>query len=92
MGKLSIANSISARGWLVIVTASMGLDLLLPDHGSAQNNQGQNDQGVKLGILNGIYSVHITGYVPDSSGDKVPLAVAGRVTHLPASPTGPRAA
>jgi hypothetical protein len=92
MGKLSIANSISARGWLVLVTASMGLDLLLPDHGSAQNNQGQNDQGVKLGILNGIYSVHITGYVTDSSGDKVPLAVAGRVTHLPASPTGPRAA
>jgi hypothetical protein len=82
MGKVSIAISISARGWLVLVTASMGLYLLLPDHGLAQNNQGQNDQGIKLGILNGTYSVHITGYVPDSSGNKVPLAVAGRVTHF----------
>jgi hypothetical protein len=82
MGKLSIANSISARGWLVLVTASMGLYLLLSDHGLAQNNQGQNDQGIKLGVLNGTYSVHITGYVPDSSGNQVPLAVAGRVTHF----------
>ena len=82
MGKLSIANSISARGWLVLVTASMGLGLLLPDHGLAQNNQGQNDQGIKLGVLNGTYSVHITGYVPDSSGNQVFLAVAGRVTHF----------
>jgi hypothetical protein len=78
MGKLSIANSISARGWLVLVTASMGLYLLLPDRGLAQNNQGQNGQGI-----NGTYSVHITGYViTDSAGDKVPLAVAGRVTHF----------
>ena len=59
----------------VTVTPSMGLYLLLPDHGMAQNNQGQNDQGIKLGVLNGTYSVHITGYVPDSSGNKVPLAV-----------------
>jgi hypothetical protein len=82
MSKLSIANSISARGWLVVVTASIGLYLLLPDHGLAQNNQGQNDQGIKPGVLNGTYSVHITGYVPDSSGTEVPLVVAGRVTHF----------
>jgi hypothetical protein len=82
MIKFSIANSISARGWLVLVTLSMGVYLLLPDRGLAQNNQGQNDQGIKLGVLNGTYSVHITGYVPDSSGNKVPLAVAGRVTHF----------
>ena len=82
MGKLAIANSISTRGWLVLVTASMGLYLLLPDHGLAQNNQSQNDQGIKLGVLNGTYSVHITGYVPDSSGNEVPLAVAGWVTHF----------
>ena len=82
MDKLSIANSLSARGWLVLVTASMGLYLLLPDRGLAQNNQGQNDQGIKVGVLNGTYSVHITGYVPDSSGNQVPLAVAGQVTHF----------
>jgi hypothetical protein len=71
-------NLIIARRWLVLVTASMGLYLLLPNRGLAQNNQGQNDRGI-----NGTYSVHITGYViTDSSGDKVPLAVAGRVTHF----------
>jgi hypothetical protein len=78
----SLSNSISARGWLVLVTVSMDLYLPLPDHGLAQNNQGQNDQGIKLAVLNGTYSVHITGYVPDSSGNKVPLALAGRVTHF----------
>ena len=74
---LAIFGSVvSGRGWLVLVTASMGLYLLLPDRGLAQNNQG------KIGI-NGTYSVHITGYViTDSSGDKVPLAVAGQVTHF----------
>ena len=77
MGKLSIANLIIAREWLVLVTASMGLYLLLPDRGLAQNNQGQKDKGI-----NGTYSVHITGYVPDSSGNQVPLAAAGRVTHF----------
>jgi hypothetical protein len=82
MGNLSIANSIRARGLLVLVTASMGLYLLLLDRGLAQNNQGQNDQGIKLGVLNGTYSLHITGYVPDSSGNMVPLAVAGRVAHF----------
>jgi hypothetical protein len=41
------------------------------------HDQGQNDKAI-----NGTYSVHITGYViTDTSGDKVPLAVAGRVTH-----------
>ena len=74
---LAIFGSVvSGRGWLVLVTASMGLYLLLPDRGLAQNNQG------KIGI-NGTYSVHITGYViTDSAGDKVPLAVAGQVTHF----------
>src|SRR6516164_11265522 len=68
-------NLIIARRWLVLVTACMGLYLLLPDRGLAHDDQGQNDQGI-----NGTYSVHITGYViTDSAGDKVPLAVAGRV-------------
>jgi hypothetical protein len=64
------------RTWLVLITACMGLYLLLPDRGLAQNNQGQNGQGI-----NGTYSVHITGYVglPDSL---IPLAVVGRVTHF----------
>jgi hypothetical protein len=87
MDKLSIANLIITRGWLVLVTASMGLYLLLPDRGLAQNNQGQNPTvtpGAPIDAgINGTYSVHITGYViTDSSGDKVPLAVAGRVTHF----------
>ena len=78
MGKLSNANLIIARRWLVLVTASMGLYLVLPNRGLAHDDQGQNDQGI-----NGTYSVHITGYViTDASGDKVPLAVAGRVTHF----------
>src|SRR5215471_5714222 len=78
MGKLSDANLIIARRWLVLVTASMGLYLVLPNRGLAHDDQGQNDQGI-----NGTYSVHITGYViTDSSGDKVPLAVAGQVTHF----------
>ena len=42
MGKLSIANLIIARRWLVLVTASMGLYLVLPDRGLAQNDQGMN--------------------------------------------------
>ena len=71
-------NLIIARRWLMLVTVSMGLYLLLPDRGLAHDDQGQNDQGI-----NGTYSVHITGYViTDSAGDKVPLAVAGRVTHF----------
>jgi hypothetical protein len=56
----------------------MGLYLVLPNRGLAHDDQGQNDQGI-----NGTYSVHITGYViTDSAGDKVPLVVAGRVTHF----------
>ena len=71
-------NLIIARRWLMLVTVSMGLYLLLPDRGLAHDDQGQNDQGI-----NGTYSVHITGYViTDSAGDKVPLAVAGQVTHF----------
>src|SRR5215471_7815443 len=78
MGKLSIANLLIARRWLVLVTASMGLYLVLPNRGLANDDESQNGQGI-----NGTYSVHITGYViTDSSGDKVPLAVAGRVTHF----------
>ena len=82
MGKLSIASLIIARGWLVLVTASMGLYLLLPDRGLAKNDQDQNDQDQNDHGINGTYSVHITGYVTDSSGKLVPIAVAGRVTHF----------
>src|SRR5215472_14947240 len=70
--------------WLVLVTASMGLYLLLPDRGLAQNNQGQNPTvtpGAPIDAgINGTYSVHITGYVGLPS--LIPLAVAGRVTHF----------
>jgi hypothetical protein len=57
----------------------MGLYLVLPDRGLAQNNQGQNE----LGVPNGTYSVHITGLVtPPGFTTMVPLAVAGRATYF----------
>jgi hypothetical protein len=76
----------SGRTWLALVTASMGLYLVLPDRGLAQNNQGQNNQGIKPGVPNGTYSLRTTGYVPPLpgssglSGGLVPLAAAGRIT------------
>ena len=69
------------RTWLALVTVSLGLYLGLSVCGLA-NDQGQNNQGQCDAGINGTYSVHITGYVPDSSGNMVPLAVAGRVTHF----------
>jgi hypothetical protein len=61
----------------------MGLYLVLPDRGLAQNNQGQNDQGINRGVPNGTYSVQITGQItPPGSTTMVPLAVAGRATYF----------
>ena len=64
-----------ARRWLALVTASMGLYLVLPDRGLAQNTE-------KLVVPNGTYAFHVTGYIRDpyGSGTLVPLAAAGRVT------------
>jgi hypothetical protein len=47
------------RRWLVLVTASIGLYLALPDRGLAQNDQGQNDQGF-LDPFVGSWLVHAT--------------------------------
>ena len=78
MGKLSIASVIIARRWLVLVTASMGLCLVLADRGLAQD-----DQGMKLGVPNGTYASHSTGYIPlGPSGSLVPLAAAGHITYF----------
>ena len=70
--------------WLVLVTASMGLYLVLADRGLAQNNQGQNNQGTNLGVPNGTYSIQITGQIPVAPGSTtlVPIAVAGRGTYF----------
>jgi len=71
------------RRWLALVTVSLGLYLGLPVCGLAQNNQGQNDQGIKRGVPNGIYSVHITGQTTlPGSTIMVPIAVAGRGTYF----------
>ena len=67
MVKLSIANLIIARRWLVLVTASMGLYLVLPERGLAQNNQGQNDQGINLVVPKGAYAFRDTGQVTRKS-------------------------
>jgi hypothetical protein len=69
------------RTWLALVTVSLGLYLGLSVCGLA-NDQGQNNQGQCDAGINGTYSVHITGYVPGPSGNLVPLAAAGRVTHF----------
>ena len=47
MCKLSIANLLIARRWLVLVIASMGLYLVLSDRGAAQS--------ITLGTLKGTY-------------------------------------
>ena len=72
------------RRWLALAIAFLGLYLALPDCGLAQNNQGQNDQGVNLGVPNGTYSTQITGQIPDPSGSGklVPIVVAGRGTYF----------
>jgi hypothetical protein len=68
------------RRWLALVTASMGLYLGLSVCGLAQNNQGQNDQGVQLGVPNGTYAFQDSGYVTDASGNLVLLHSAGQLT------------
>lgn len=72
------------RRWLALAIAFLGLYLALPDCGLAQNNQGQNHQGVNLGVPNGTYSTQITGQIPDPSGSGklVPIVVAGRATYF----------
>jgi hypothetical protein len=69
------------RTWLALVTASMGLYLVLPDRGLAQN---QNDQGIKPGVPNGTYVFTNTGFfVPTPTNGlsgQVALAAAGRET------------
>jgi hypothetical protein len=68
------------RRCLALAIAFLGLYLALPDRGLAQNNQGQNDQGIKLGVPNGTYVTQSTGYVTDASGNLVALHVAGQIT------------
>ena len=68
------------RRCLALAIAFLGLYLALPDCGLAQNNQGQNDQGIKLGVPNGTYAFQDTGYVLGPSGNLVPLGAAGRLT------------
>jgi hypothetical protein len=67
--------------WLTLVTASMGLYLVLSDRGLAQNNQGQNDQGIRLGIPNGTYVFNITGFFPPAPGAFA--AAVTRITYTP---------
>ena len=67
------------RTWLALVTASMGLYLVLPDRGLAENNQGS---GIKLV---GTYAFRDSGQVtvtlPGSTTPTVlPLEAAGRTT------------
>ncbi len=73
-----------ARRWLVLVTASMGLYLVLPERGLAQNNQGQNDQGINLVVPNGTYAFRDTGQVTlPGSTTPILIAAAGRITFIP---------
>jgi hypothetical protein len=73
---------LTVRTWLALVTVSLGLYLGLPVCGVAQNDQRQNNECLNEAGINGTYSVHITAYVPGPSGNLVPLAAAGRVTHF----------
>ena len=80
MEKLSIGSLIIARRWRVLLTASMGLYLVL----AADRGLAQDDQGVKPGVPNGTYAfrdIRDTGYLPAGpSGSLVPLAAAGYIT------------
>ena len=76
MSKLSIASLIIARRWLALVTASMGLYLVLPDCGLAQNTQ-------KLVVPNGTYAIQVTGYGTDPAGTLLHAAWVGRATYSP---------
>ena len=78
MEKLSIGSLIIARRWRVLLTASMGLYLVL----TADRGLAQDDQGIKPGVPNGTYASHSTGYIPlGPSGSLVPLAAAGHITY-----------
>ena len=78
MEKLSIGSLIIARRWRVLLTASMGLYLVL----AADRGLAQDDQGIKPGVPNGTYASHSTGYIPlGPSGSLVPLAAAGHITY-----------
>ena len=74
-------NLIIVQRWLVLVTASLGLYLVLPDRGLAND-----DEGIKPGVPNGTYVGTNGGYlVPPTPGisGQVPLASAGRETFTP---------
>jgi len=76
------------RRWLALVIASMGLYLVLPDRGLAQNDQGS---GIKLVVPNGTYVFRDTGYLLPNFPSGTPLvrlAAAGRVTYFPTSNLG----
>jgi len=75
------------RRCLALAIAFLGLYLALPDRGLAQNDQGQNDQGIKLGVPNGTYSWRDSGQVtvtlPGSSTPTTLLiSAAGRTTYF----------
>jgi hypothetical protein len=56
--------------------------LILPALAYAQNNQGDEGRGFKLGVPNGTYVFQDSGYVPPTLGATtlVPLEAAGRLT------------
>ena len=79
MEKLSIGSLIIARRWRVLLTASMGLYLVL----AADRGLAQDDQGVKPGVPNGTYAFRDSGYVPAGPSESlVPLAAAGTYNFL----------
>jgi hypothetical protein len=61
------------RTWLALVTASVGLYLVLPERGAAQ---------VTVGTFRGTYVFGFTGYTIDASGNHTPFADGGRETYF----------
>jgi hypothetical protein len=61
------------RKWLALVAASVGLYLVLPDRGLAQ-------QSITLGTLKGTYVTAQSGFITDSSGNLIPITIAGNTT------------
>ena len=62
------------RTWLALVTASVGLYLVLPDRGLAQS--------ITLGTLKGTYVTAQSGSITDSSGNLIPITIAGTTIFL----------
>jgi hypothetical protein len=63
------------RKWLALVAAaSVGLYLVLPDRGLAQS--------ITLGTLKGTYVSAQSGYITDSSGNLIPITIAGTTIFL----------